>query len=462
MGLKSEFFLAWRYFKPKRSAVSIITLISVIGVALGVAVLIVVLSVMTGFTDKLVSKLLETGAHLQVARGGSESTFFIPLDYYERHGALKQNEVENIVKAAKDSNAEALPVVVAPVVVQKCENFDPKMIVGFKPDDTKDWFDLKKNIEKRDGTFSLRMNEVIVGSGVASQYRLFVGSKILLHSPTQLAQLIERDPKTDKYRVVEDTDFYIPGEYTVTGIFHIGKYDYDSRIIFMNMDDADELVYKRRMGANSNVNDLLNDDVDIYGLANNVYIWTGAPENIDSFRKEFDTKLDAKRSISSRTWKEINSQIIEVLGMEKSMMFFLLVFIVLVAAFSITNTLITTVIQKTREIGLLKAMGASSWTVLKVFIMQGLFVGLIGTASGVLFGWLFVTYRMAVLKALRFVTGQEVFPAQIYLFDELPAHIIWSDVAIICVISILLCTCGALVPAFRAANLDPAKALRYE
>jgi len=107
-------------------------------------------------------------------------------------------------------------------------------------------------------------------------------------------------------------------------------------------------------------------------------------------------------------------------------------------------------------------MGASSGGIMRIFLLQGFFVGLIGSAGGVLLGWLVIHFRMNILHAMRFVTGQEIFPKEIYLFRELPAHIVWSDVGVICVISILLCTCGALVPALRAACLDPAKALRYE
>ncbi len=144
------------------------------------------------------------------------------------------------------------------------------------------------------------------------------------------------------------------------------------------------------------------------------------------------------------------------------MQFFLLIFIVLVAAFSITNTLITTVIQKTKEIGLLKAMGAGAGTVMNVFLLQGLFVGLLGTSLGVALGCMVVHYRMAILRAMRFMTGQEIFPKEIYQFSELPAHIVLGDLVLISVISIVLCTLGAVIPAIRAAKLDPARALRYE
>ena len=99
---------------------------------------------------------------------------------------------------------------------------------------------------------------------------------------------------------------------------------------------------------------------------------------------------------------------------------------------------------------------------MRIFVLQGAFVGILGSAFGVLLGWLVITYRMNILDVMRHVTGMEIFPKQLYLFNELPAHIVWSDVAMIVLISIVLCTCGALIPAFRAAKLDPARALRYE
>ena len=143
-------------------------------------------------------------------------------------------------------------------------------------------------------------------------------------------------------------------------------------------------------------------------------------------------------------------------------MFFLLIFIVLVAAFSITNTLITSVYQKTREIGLLKALGASDRSVTWIFLGQGLLIGTIGSVSGVALGSLIIYFRNHILRIVSKCTGMELFPKEFYYFNELPAHIVWQDVAFIVICSIVLCTLGALLPAWRAARLDPARALRYE
>ena len=162
------------------------------------------------------------------------------------------------------------------------------------------------------------------------------------------------------------------------------------------------------------------------------------------------------------TWEELNNRLLDVLNVEKRMMFFLLIFIVLVAAFSITNTLITSVYQKTREIGLLKALGASDRSVTMIFLGQGLLIGFIGSLSGIALGALVIYFRNHILRFVSRCTGMDLFPKEFYYFNELPAHIVWSDVAFIVLSSIVLCTLGAVIPAWRAARLDPARALRYE
>lgn len=436
----TELFLAWRYFKPKRSAVSVITLISIVGVILGVAVLIVVLAVMTGFTDHLKEKLLETGAHAQIRK---------PVQYTLENprgtlGVITPEDAETLEPIVSSCGGDAVPVLFSPVLLQVNDNFAPKGVVAYDPaSDPHGRIPLASSI--RDGRFSLGRNEVIVSDVIARDFGLFPGSKILLHAPSHLARLIERDPATGRYSVSKDAEYYLPVEFKVAGLYSFDKYDFDKDILFVGLDDGDSLF-----------------GLD-YGAATHLYVWTDDPFRIEDFADRMAPLLRRQQqNFQLQTWKQMHSRILGVLAVEKNMQFFLLIFIVLVAAFSIANTLITTVIQKTREIGLLKAVGMSSCGVMRVFLMQGLFVGIAGSAGGVLLGYLVVTYRMAILGAMRFVSGQEIFPKEIYLFRELPAHIIWSDVAVICVISILLCTFGALVPALRAASLDPAKALRYE
>ena len=428
MSIRTELFLAWKYFKPKRSAVSIITLISVIGVALGVAVLIVVLAVMTGFSAKMREKLLDTTSHAQVR---------------SKFSGYVINDPELIVQAVKKAGGTAMPVIISPVLLQKGDAFVPKVIIGL---------DLKKGapdkLKLRDvivaGSDELKRGSVIMSYLIARNLRTAPGQKILLHSPTNLAKLVRRG-RNGKLEVAKNLEMYLPSEYTISGISNFNKYDFDRDFLFMHIDDACELL-----------------DLDL-GVASAIYIWVPDPFDMGVFMRNMrETLSQIAPSTFIESWKEINGRLLGVLQVEKNMQFFLLIFIVLVAAFSITNTLITTVIQKTKEIGLLKAMGASSGTVMRIFILQGFFVGLIGTGAGMILGSLVVHYRMLILKTLRAVTGQEIFPAEMYYFNELPAEIIMTDLVWIALISVILCTFGGVIPAFRAAKLDPSRALRYE
>lgn len=439
MKLSTECFLAWRYFKPKRNAVSVITLISVVGVALGVAVLIVVISIMTGFTDHLKDKLLETGSHGQIR---------LPVRHYSTNprgnaGVFSEEQALLASGIVEKLGGEALPVLLSPVLLQVGEAFNPKAIIACNPENGASRFQLDRAI--RSGRMFRSRNEILVSEPILQEFHLQIGDKILLHSPSSLAKLVEKDPATGRYRASKDADYYLPQEFVVCGTFSFDKYDFDKDIMFMALDDGDDLFNL------------------MPGSATQIFFWTEDPFRMDPFMDELRKALDETMpEAEAYSWKQLNSRILEVLGVEKNMMFFLLVFIVLVAAFCITTTLITTVIQKTREIGLLKSMGATSFVVLRVFLMQGLFVGILGTAGGTLLGWLVVAYRMKILGAMRFFSGQEIFPKEIYLFNELPARIVWSDVAVISLIAVALCTIGALLPAVRAAKLDPAKALRYE
>ena len=428
MSIRTELFLAWKYFKPKRSAVSIITLISVIGVALGVAVLIVVLAVMTGFTDKMRETLLDTTSHAQIR--SKYSGYVIP-------------EPEPLMELVRKAGGEAVPVIISPVLLQKGDSFVPKVVIGldlkaFKTDR------MKMHEVIKIGSAELNRGSLIVSYVIARDLRLGLAQKVLLHSPSNLAKLVKRG-KNGKLEVAKNLEMYLPSEYRITGISSFNKYDFDRDFLFMHIDDAAELL-----------------DLDM-GVASAIYIWVPDPFNMEPFMRRMREELfRSAPNTFIQSWQEINGRLLGVLQVEKNMQFFLLIFIVLVAAFSITNTLITTVIQKTKEIGLLKAMGASSGTVMRIFILQGFFVGLIGTLAGIALGALVVEYRMAILRSLRVITGQEIFPAEIYYFNERPARIVMTDLGWIALISIVLCTFGGVIPAFRAAKLDPSRALRYE
>jgi lipoprotein-releasing system permease protein len=325
------------------------------------------------------------------------------------------------------------------VLVQHGNKVVPQSLIGIDPDQEPENDFIKRGIINGKADLSEPGN-IIIGYVLANKLGLFPGAKILVHSPARLRAMIDI-AKNGQIKAKKNREIYLPAEFTVTGIFSMGDYNYDSKTIITNLDDADDLFGFP------------------WGAASLVAVKTKDPFNIDPVYTKIKSAFPYCRVY---TWKQTNRQFLNVLAVEKNMMFFVLIFIVLVAASSITNTLITVVVQKTREIGLLRALGATSSTVMKVFIMQGFFVGFLGTCFGLVLGAIVIHWRMDILMVLSKVFHIELFPKQFYMLSELPAAVVPRDLIIIVLCTIILCTLGAIIPAYRAAKLDPAKALRYE
>ncbi len=422
--MPTEFFLAGRYLKPRRSAVSLITVLSILGVTLGVAVLIVVLAVMTGFTDLMKEKLIETQAHFQVRPAYNGGVLYNP---------------DEAVKAIEKAGGQGAPVIESAVIVQLGKNLDPRVVMFGTSAEALKKHNIIGDQAMIAGKRSLNQGEVIISEDMSRRWHVNVGSKILLHTQQRLTKLV--DFTDDGVKLNKDASAYLPSEFTVSGIYSSGKYDFDRTFLFVGIDDAADLLTLP------------------WGSSTAVYGWGPDALNQDELVEQLSAALKHLRIV---TWQQNNQQLLGVLAVEKNMMFFLLIFIVLVAAFSIMNTLITSVYQKTREIGILKALGASDFCVTRIFILQGFLIGVIGSVTGTLAGMLIIYYRNAILHFASTVFKMELFPKQFYYFDGLPAHIVATDVLIIVGASVALCTLGALLPALCAARLDPAKALRYE
>ena len=429
--LPFELFLALRYLRPKRTFVSVITLISILGVALGVAVLIIVISVMSGFDHDLRDKILGFNAHLTVSQSGTPMK-----NYADVAKVISQNPQVRGVS----------PFVFGPVLVEtqgdtnRATVFDAPMLRGIDPATEGKVSDLQHKLI--DGKYDLSGRGLIVGVDFANNLRLAVGDHLTIHSPREIKKMKEaHDKKQD--------EAILPDDYEVRGIFDAGYYEYNARVIVTSLDNAQDLY-------------------DLEDSVHGLFVMVNDPYAAWSVKNQLALALMSKNlwtkdnSLSMSTWMEQNSGILNALVVEKNVMFYLLFFIVLVAALCILSAQITFVIQKTREIGMLKALGASKLQISGIFLGQSAIIGIIGVASGLGLGMLALAYRNQFLHFMNKATGFELFPASVYGFGELPAVIAPRDVAIICISSFIICILGGVLPAIRAGRLKPVEALRYE
>lgn len=420
--LPFELMLALRYLRPKRTFVSVITLISIIGVMLGVAVLIIVISVMTGFDRKLRDKLVGFSAHVRIER--TDSTL---RDYETLMAAVETNR---LVKAVA-------PYVEGQVMVKTQPRYgSPRYLVplvrGVDPRFEPQVSTLMESVIV--GTNELRGYSVLLGSELAARLDVTVGDRLAIYSVRQFEEW-----DTSRREGAEEAP--LADDFRINGIFDVGFHEFDMAYLICSLPNAQ----------------------DLYSLHNSVHgliVALHDPEQAVAARRELLVALGPQYRIS--TWMDENKPLLEALVVEKNMMFYLLFFITIVAAFGICSALITFVVQKTREIGTLKALGATSGQILWLFLSQSLVVGVLGVAAGFGLGFLAVIYRNNFLYFMRNLTGLELFPADIYMFRELPAMIVPGDIAIIAGGSLFICLLAGLIPAWNASRLQPVEALRHE
>jgi lipoprotein-releasing system permease protein len=421
--LPFELLLALRYLRPKRTFVSIITLISVIGVALGVAVLIIVISVMSGYDRELRQKILGFSAHIVVINANG------PMNNYA--------DVAQLISSNKSVRGVS-PYVVSPVLVetQAATNRpavqDAPIMRGVDPQSEGNISELPRDIIA--GDFDLSGHGVVVGSYFAEGLGLAVGDHLSVYSPSEVKRM--------KTALEQKQDVAIlPDDYEVRGIFSTGYYDYDARYILTSLENAQDLC------------DL---DNSVHGL----FVTLDNPDQAATVKEQLQQTLGQNFSVS--TWMEQNSVILSAVLIEKNLMFYIMFFIVIVAAFGITCTLITFVVMKTGEIGLMKAVGASNNQVMSVFVIQSLVISFLGIATGVGMGLFAVHIRNDFLHFMNHITHRNLFAASLYGFGDLPAMIIPGDIAIICGGSLLICLMAAILPARHASKMNTVEALHHE
>jgi lipoprotein-releasing system permease protein len=433
--LPFSYFIALRYLRPKRTFLSVITLISIIGVVLGISVLIIVISVMTGFERELESKVIGFDAHITISPG--------PNSFLSnwREAMKVAEKVPGVIGVT--------PTTLEPVIIEFNQSRMTVQVRGLDPSLGSDKvINLKSAIIA--GKFDLNgSDKCVVGNELAGILGLEVGDKLTIYSggnPNHIIDLLKQaqDHPENKDSIQKAIDLIVPTELEVTGIFSTGRYLYDSSYVIAPLDVGQELYG-------------LNDAVHF------VLVKTSDPYRVEGITAQLNRELgQLNPPLHAASWLDQNRDYLDALRVERTTMFFILTFVVIVAAFGIMSTLITTTVQKTREIGVMKALGATMEQILWAFLAQGTLVGFFGTLIGLGTGIFLVQYRNQVRDFLGYAFHIHLFPASVYQFSAIPAEIVPHDVAVICISGFIICTVAALIPAFFAARLDPVKALRYE
>jgi lipoprotein-releasing system permease protein len=405
------FYLALKQLFPSGRRLPFFTLISVLGVGLGVALMLVSTSVMGGFGHQIKAMIIDTQGEVQIrGRGPFEATAALEKTISSVPAVAASAPYAQGFVMLKYANRPAIPVI---------QGFDLERIRQVIPLER---YLIAGSLDDLDD------DSVILSSLLAKSLGADIGDKVSVYTPL----MAER---------AESKELLLPRDVRVAAIFQIGHQQLDSSTVICSL---------RLMQ-------------DFYGLGKlihgyNVRLKEGADP--DAAAAALNALLPP--GIHALTWFESNADFQAVLSFERNMIFFLLTFIIVVAAFSITSSLLVTVVRKTREIGLLGAMGGRARNVAACFCFQGLLIGVGGTVVGLGLGFALLHYRNAVVHLIAGLTmGQEVFE-KFYQFSSLPAHTETKDVVIIIVFSVLASTLAGLIPAWRAARLKPVEALRSE
>lgn len=429
--LPFELALALRYLRPKRTFVSVITLICILGVMLGVAVLIIVIAVMTGFDNKFRDSLIGFQAHLKVERRQSSmSDWAAVMDRVATNPAVRGVAPyinTHVLVRSEPANGGASRRFVA-------------LVRGVHPQ-------LESRVSRItesmvEGEAKLSPKSLIMGYELADTFGVHAGDRVALYSPAAFEHLAEVMDKAQKSGSKEVDELPMAADYKVRGLVDLGLSQWNANVVVTSLADAQELG---GLGE------------DVQGLT--VMLKDPAERNTIRIRDQMQASLGPDYGVV--TWLEDNKDMLNALTTERTMMFFILFFIVLVAAFGIMSALITFIVQKTREIGMLKALGATPMSVALLFLAQSLVVGVLGVLSGLGVGMLALRYRNEFLRFMNDVMGFNLFPSSIYQLRELPAEVVVSDVTVICGVSLVLCILAGVLPAVRAAWLQPVEALRH-
>ena len=412
-----ERMVAGRYLRARKGErfVSIIAIFSLVGIALGVATLIVVTSVMSGFQTELVSRILGANGHVTIEAYAGQK-----IDGYKQIVA-NVGKLSNVASVTAVLDGQAL-------LTNASGASRGGLVRGMALADLRALHPVSDNI--LDGSLDKFVGDdaIAIGVGLANTYRLRVGDPLTVFSPQGAATAFGTIPRVRAYKVV--------------AIFDAGLSDYNNSIVFLPLASA-QAFFQKADGATG------------------IEIRMDDPNKVDAIGPSLVSMVDP-RIAYVRDWRHANDGLIGVLQVQKDTMFIVLGMIVLVAAFNVISSLIMLVKDKRADIAVLRTIGASSGAILRIFLMCGAFVGVSGTLIGTAIGVAFCWNIHAIQHAIERMTGGEVFSSSVFMLTQLPNTIDWGDVVRVVVLGLALSLLATIYPSWRAARTDPVEALRHE
>jgi len=405
-----EKLITTRNLRPKKKEgfLKVISVFSFLGIMLGVATLIIVMSVMNGFRTELTEKILGFNSHITIKPYSNN----ISEEFYSN----LQEEYKN-TKVIKAYNGEA--------VVMMSDSAKGVLIRGIDSEKVEEMDFFKKNII--DGELSNFVDgTIILGKQLAIELGVVVGDKINIMSSSSVSTLLGAIPKQSSYKIIS--------------VFSSGLYEFDRNVAFFNLEDSLSFFEKT------------SDDIILEIFLEN-------PLNADKYKKEIQSK---NSNFYVNSWSDLNKSFFSALKVERNVMFLILTLIIIVAAFNIISGLTILIKNKTKEIGILKSLGLSKKSIVKSFFLTGFLIGFFATVVGVIFGIIFSVYIEEIRQFLSTVFNLQIFPEDVYFLNEMPSEINVKSILSISIFSIVITTLASLFPSLAVTKIEPIKALKYE